>query len=92
MGVAALERVFCDGSPKAASRKCEAGTTAASEGSHACSESLAATRSWPWSMFWPMERKRTSRASWVRPRWVLDPRIVCVCAGQHPYSPTILPS
>lgn len=25
-----------------------------------------------------MERKRTSRASWVRPRWDLDPKIVCV--------------
>ena len=38
-----------------------------------------------------MERKRTSRASWVRPRWVLDPRIVCVCGGQNPYSPTFPP-
>lgn len=26
-----------------------------------------------------MERKRTSRASCVRPRWLLDPKIVCVC-------------
>lgn len=30
------------------------------------------------------ERKRTSRESWVRPRCVRDPRIVCVCLPSVP--------
>lgn len=31
------------------------------------------------AMFWPIDRKRTSRVSCVRPRWDREPRIVCDC-------------
>jgi len=33
----------------------------------------------PSTMFWPMDRNMTSRASCVRPRWVREPRMVCDC-------------
>lgn len=32
-------------------------------------------------MLWEMERKRRSRDSWVRPRWDLEPSIVCDWKG-----------
>ena len=58
------------------SRNIWADMTCASEGSDAATVAwreavVAGSR-----MFVDMERKRTSSASWVRPLWLRDPRIV----------------
>jgi hypothetical protein len=59
-------------------KKCDAMVKDDSAPSHSCRESCAVNRSFPSIMFSPMDRKRTSIASWVMPRWDLLPRMVCV--------------
>lgn len=80
MGVAAREgpREWPNASAKADSRKHDAAERNDSDGSHAWRDSITEGSDVDSSMFGPMDRKRTSRASWVRPRCDLDPKIVCV--------------
>ena len=71
------------GSPYIVSRNICALMTCASE------ESEAATVAWREAVvegsriLVEMERKRTSRASWVKPRVEREPRMVCVCCYQR---------
>jgi hypothetical protein len=80
IGVAAREgaREWPAGSANVDSRKCDADERIDSDASHDCSDSMTDGTDVDSSMLGPMDRKRTSRASWVRPRWDLDPKIVCV--------------
>lgn len=67
------------GSPYIVSRNICALMTCASDGSEAatvaCREAVVEGS----RILVEMERKRTSSASWVKPRVERDPRIVCVC-------------
>lgn len=75
IGVAARER---GPSPNMLSMNRAAGISADSDESHACRDSCAEARDSASIILLPMDRKRTSSASCVSPRWLRDPRIVCV--------------
>jgi hypothetical protein len=85
IGVGAREparaRCCSEASAKTESRKDVAEQIAASEGSDAAIELSRSECVLQSRRFWPSERKMTSSASWVRPRWVLEPRMVCDCSS-----------
>ncbi len=81
MGVGARElaREAAEGSLYIVSRNIWADMTWASEGSEAATVACREVVVEGSRMLGAMERKRTSRASWVKPRWERDPRIVWLC-------------
>lgn len=76
VGARELAREGALGSPYIVSRNIEADITCASEGSDAATVACREVVVEGSRMLEEMLRNRTSSASWVRPRWVLDPRIV----------------
>jgi len=85
IGVGALELALegADRSPYIVSMNICADMTCASDGSDAatvaCREGVVDGS----KILLLMDRKRTSRASCVRPRWLRDPRIVWLCISDH---------
>jgi hypothetical protein len=78
IGVGALELALdaADGSPYIVSRNICADMTCASLGSEAATVACRLVVVFGSRILFEIDRKRTSSASWVRPRWVRDPRIV----------------
>ena len=78
MGVGARElaREAAEGSPYIVSRNIWADITCASLGSEAATVACRLVVVLGSRILFEMDLKRTSSASWVRPRWVRDPRIV----------------
>ena len=78
IGVGALElaREAADASLYIVSRNICADMTCASLGSEAATVACRLVVVVGSSMLFEIDRNSTSRASWVRPRWVRDPRMV----------------
>jgi hypothetical protein len=82
MGVAAREgALLAAGSAKLASRKPWAERSWASEASQAAREACRAGVVMGSRRCGERVRKRRSRESWVRPRWVREPRMVWLWRG-----------
>lgn len=86
IGVAALDpaREGPAKSPYIVSRKAGAEKMVASEVSEAVMLASRDACLLESTMLESIERNMTSSASWVKPRWDLEPSIVCVCC--HPIS------
>ena len=76
VGARLLARDAAEESPYIVSRNICADITCASLGSEAATVACKLVVVLGSSMLFEMDRKRTSSASWVRPRWDRDPRIV----------------